>query len=345
MSPAVPTVTGSSANTPDLCLDRPALVLGVNGQVGHAIRQAVDAGLGLGLASHWVWADRRQCDVSRPDQVRAFITDIKPGLIINAAAYTAVDRAESEPELAQAVNADSVAELALFAGRQQATLLHFSTDYVFNGRSARAYTEGDAPDPLGTYGRTKLWGEQAVQAHARQHVLMRTSWVCGRHGGNFIKTMLRLAQERDTLRVVGDQWGAPTSAQLLARQSLLACRTAMDGERRGLAAPWGLYHLCAKGHTSWHGYAVHVLSQAERWGLRLRVTADRLQCITTDQYPTPAQRPLNSKLDVHAWEQTWKVTLPQWQVGVDATLAEILADQGVLAPAMRDKITSERSAQ
>jgi dTDP-4-dehydrorhamnose reductase len=321
------------------------LVLGVNGQLGHAIRQAVDSGLGAGLAGHWLWADRRQCDLSRPDQVRSFVADINPGLIINAAAYTAVDQAESEPGLAQAVNADSVAELARHAGRHQATLLHFSTDYVFNGQLGRPYTESDATDPQSTYGRTKLLGEQAVQAHAPHHVLMRTSWVHGRHGSNFIKTMLRLAQERDSLRVVGDQWGAPTSAELLAQQSLLACHTAMRSERQGLDAPWGLYHLCASGQTSWHGYAVHVLSQAARWGLRLRVTAEQVQRITTDQYPTPAQRPLNSRLDTHAWEQTWKVTLPPWQAGVDVVLAQILADQGVLAPAMRDKITSDWSAQ
>ncbi len=345
MSPVVPTVTGSNNNTPELGLDRPALVLGINGQLGHAIRQAVDSGLGLGLASHWVWADRQRCDLSRPDQVRSFVADLRPGLIINAAAYTAVDRAESEPALAQAINADSVEELARYAGRHHAVLLHFSTDYVFNGKLDRPYLESDATDPQSAYGRTKRMGEWAVQAHAPQHLLMRTSWVFGRHGGNFIKTMLKLAQERDTLRVVSDQWGAPTSAQLLAQQSLQACRQALKLARLGSPVPWGLYHLCAHGHTNWHAYAVHVLGQAARWGLGLRVTADQIQPITTDQYPTPAQRPLNSRLNPKAWEHTWQVRLPTWQEGVDAVLAEILADQGVLAPAMRDKITSERSAQ
>jgi len=338
-------VTGSSANTTEAGLDRPALVLGVNGQLGHALRQAVDSGLGADLAKQWVWADRHLCDLSRPDQVRARVAEINPGLIINAAAYTAVDQAESEPKLARAVNADSVAELARHAGRHQATLVHFSTDYVFSGQLNRPYAENDTTDPASTYGRTKLLGEQAVQAHARQHLLMRTSWVFGRHGGNFIKTMLRLAQERDTLRVVSDQWGAPTSAALLAQQSLRACRAAMGSVHQGLAAPWGLYHLCASGQTSWHGYAVHVLKQAAQWGLPLRVTADQVQAIPTAQFPTPAQRPLNSRLDTHAWQQTWKVTLPQWQDGVDQVLADILVDQGVLAPAMRDKITSERSVQ
>jgi dTDP-4-dehydrorhamnose reductase len=174
---------------------------------------------------------------------------------------------------------------------------------------------------------------------------MRTSWVHGHHGNNFIKTMLRLAQERDTLRVVGDQWGSPTSAQLLAQQSLRACHLAVRSEQEGLNAPWGLYHLCASGQTSWHGYAVHVLGQAARWGLHLRVLAEQVERITTDQYPTPAQRPLNSRLDARAWEQAWQVTLPPWQSGVDVALAQILTDQGVLAPAMRDKITSDRSAQ
>jgi dTDP-4-dehydrorhamnose reductase len=321
------------------------LVLGVNGQLGHAIRQAVDAGLGQGLTDQWVWADRHRCDLSRPDQVRDVVADLNPGLIINAAAYTAVDKAESEPASAQAVNADSVAELARHAGRHHIPLLHFSTDYVFNGRLDRPYSESDATDPQSTYGRTKLAGEQAVQAHAHPHLLMRTSWVFGPHGGNFIKTMLRLAQERDALRVVGDQWGAPTSAPLLAQQALRACQQALRDQQQGRDARWGLYHLCARGEISWHGYAVHVLTQAQRWGLRLRVTPDQVECITTDQYPTPAQRPLNSRLDTRAWEQAWKVSLPTWQAGVDDVLAQILADQGVLAPAMRDKITSDRSAQ
>lgn len=324
---------------------RLALVLGATGQVGRELKWAVEQGLAQGLASRWHFVDRQACDLAHPEQVARLLTDLRPGLIVNASAYTAVDRAESEPDLAQRVNADSVAELARYAAREPVVLVHFSTDYVFDGTLDRPYRESDEPHPQSVYGRTKWWGEQAVQAHCERHLLIRTSWVMGRHGGNFLKTMLRLAQERDHLQVVADQWGAPTSARLLARQSLLACQLALQAQDRGDEPAWGLYHLTCAGHTHWHAYAQHVLARAEQWGVRLRVRADQVQAITTAQYPTPARRPANSRLDGAKWQQTWGQRLPTWTDEVDAVLADVLLDQGVLTPAMRAMMTSVRSAQ
>ncbi len=320
-----------------------ALVLGAAGQLGHELRRAVSEGWGAPLARHWVWADREACDLARPAHIQSCLRQHRPGLILNAAAYTAVDRAESEPELAHRINAEAVAELAQGADGLGAVMVHFSTDYVFNGQLDRPYRETDAPDPQSVYGRTKLQGEQALAAALERHLIIRTSWVFGRHGGNFLKTMLKLAQERDTLRVVADQWGAPTSARMLARQSLQACMQALGPQQ---ATPrWGLYHLTGQGHTNWQTYAVHVLTQAARWGLKLRVPPDQVQAIATAQYPTPARRPMNSRLDCALWQRTWGHALPDWQSEVDQVVADVLGDQGVLTPGMRNMITSVRSAQ
>jgi dTDP-4-dehydrorhamnose reductase len=320
-----------------------ALVLGATGQLGRELRLAVAEGLGARLAQHWVWADREVCDLTQPAHIQHCLQQHQPGLIINAAAYTAVDRAESEPDLAHRINAAAVAELAHSAQVLGAVMVHFSTDYVFDGRLDRPYLETDAPHPQSVYGRTKLQGEQALAAALERHLILRTSWVFARHGGNFLKTMLKLAQERDTLRVVSDQWGAPTSARLLARQSLQACAQALGSTR---AEPrWGLYHLTCQGHTHWQAYAVHVLTQAARWGMKLRVQPDQVQAISTAQYPTPAHRPMNSRLDGSLWQRTWGQSLPSWQSEVDQVLADVLLDQGVLTPAMRSMITSVRSAQ
>lgn len=322
-----------------------ALVLGATGQLGRELQAAVDQGEATGLARQWHFLDRSACDLADPEQVRRLTQDLRPDLIVNASAYTAVDRAESEPELAQRVNADAVAELAHYAGSNGAVLLHFSTDYVFDGSLDRPYRENDPPHPQSVYGHTKRLGEQAVQGLAPRHLLIRTSWVFGRQGGNFLKTMLRLAQERDELKVVADQWGTPTSARMLAAQSLRACQLAVQAESQGLTPGWGLYHLTCAGHTHWHAYAQHVIARAAQWGAALRVRADQVQAIATVDYPTPARRPLNARLDGTLWEQTWRCERPTWQDEVDAVLADVLLDQGVLTPAMRAKITSVRSAQ
>ncbi len=322
-----------------------ALVLGATGQLGRELQLAVEHGLASGLARQWHFIDRHSVDLSDPVQIRQLLDDVRPGLIVNAAAYTAVDRAEAEPDLARRVNVDAVTELARHAGHRAAVLVHFSTDYVFDGRLDRPYRETDVPHPQSAYGHTKWLGEQAVQGLVPRHLLIRTSWVFGRQGGNFLKTMLRLAQERDELKVVADQWGTPTSARMLAAQSLRMCQLAVQAESRGLAPGWGLYHLTCAGHTHWHAYAQHVLARAAQWGAVLRVRADQVQAIATDDYPTPARRPLNSKLDGTLWAQTWRCERPTWQDEVDAVLADVLLDQGVLTPAMRAKITSVRSAQ
>ncbi|MEY2620511.1 MAG: dTDP-4-dehydrorhamnose reductase [Pseudomonadota bacterium] len=321
---------------------RKALVLGATGQLGMAFQEAVRQGEGKGLADQWIWADRRQCDLAQPDAVTAALLGWQPDLIFNAAAYTAVDQAESEPELAARVNADSVRALARYAGDRQVPIVHFSTDYVFDGSSNRPYTEADRPSPVSVYGRTKLAGEKAVQSLSERHLVIRTSWVYGRHGGNFMKTMLRLARERESLRVVADQWGVPTSALSLAQQSLRACALAW-AEPRG--TKWGLYHLTGRGETHWHGYACHVLARAAQWGVPLRVSAEQVVAIASHEFPTPAPRPSNSRLDCTRWANAFAWSGPDWRQEVDGVLLEVLTDQGVLTPAMRDKITSERSAQ
>ena len=318
------------------------LVLGATGQLGRELKDAVQRDPAFSTDATWTWADRQLCDLSRPDLVRDFLQILKPGWIINAAAYTAVDRAESEAELALRVNADAVAELARHARQTGAVLVHYSTDYVFNGELGRPYTEADRTAPRSVYGRTKLAGEQAVLTEAERHLLLRTSWVFARHGGNFLKTMLKLAQERDALRVVADQWGAPTSARMLADQTLQALRRVWRGD---LTDPWGLYHLTCAGQTHWHGYAVHVLTQAAAWGVSLKVPPAQVQAITSSQFPTPATRPMNSRLDCTRWQDRFGVALPDWQVEVDRVLADVLVDQGVLTPDMRAKITSVRSDQ
>ena len=321
------------------------LVLGAGGQLGLELRNTIGQGWVDDLARQWHFVDRSQCDLSQPEQLLRCLHDLRPNLIVNAAAYTAVDRAESEPELAQRVNADAVKVMAQYAGENATALVHFSTDYVFDGALDRPYLETDAPNPQSVYGHTKWMGEQAVQRWAPRHLLIRTGWVFARHGGNFLKTMLRLARERDELKVVADQWGAPTSARMLARQSLQACRQAMQAEFRGGTPGWGLYHLSGAGYTHWHAYARHVLTRAAQWGVPLRVKADQVQAILTDQYLTPAQRPLNARLDGSRWEQAWGMTRPDWREEVDAVLADVLLDQGVLTPDMRAMITSVRSAQ
>ena len=327
----------------DLAPQRTALVLGANGQLGMALREAVDQGAARNLAQHWIWSDRQHCDLSRPEALAHSLRALSIDVIFNAAAYTAVDRAESEPDLAQRVNAESVRVLAEFAQERHIPLVHYSTDYVFDGTLNRPYQETDPTGPQSAYGRSKLAGEQAVQSLLKRHLLIRSSWVFARHGGNFIKTILRLAQEREQLRVVADQFGTPTSARCLARQSLHACSVALGAPSD--AAPWGLYHLSCAGATDWHSYAAHVLARASQWGAPLKVHAPQVQAISSDQYPTPAPRPRNSRLDCARWSSTFGATLPDWRSEVDAVLADILLDQGVLTPAMRTKITSERSAQ
>jgi dTDP-4-dehydrorhamnose reductase len=236
---------------------------------------------------------------------------VSPGVIVNAAAYTAVDKAESEVDAARMVNATAPGLLAREARALGAWLLHYSTDYVFDGSGAAAWRETDTPAPLSVYGQTKLEGEQQVAAECPQHLMLRTSWVFAARGGNFAKTMLRLAAQRDTFSVVDDQFGAPTSAELLADVSAHMLRTALA--RPDVA---GLYHCAAAGETSWHAYARFVVAQAQAQEWPLQATPERILPIPSQDYPTPATRPLNSRLDCSQLKTTFGLTLPPWQTHV-----------------------------
>jgi dTDP-4-dehydrorhamnose reductase len=286
------------------------LLTGANGQVGWELQRAL-APLGEVIA-----LDRSRLDLSRPDALRETVRAIAPDAIVNAAAYTAVDRAESEPELARAINAIAPGILAEEAHRLEAVLVHYSTDYVFDGTKPEPYTESDSPNPLSVYGRTKLEGERAIGASGCRHLTLRTSWVYGTRGSNFLLTMLRLARERRQLRIVDDQVGAPTWCREIAQA------TAALLARPDLAAPGidGLYHLTASGATSWFGFARAIFESPEM--VRLGVTPPTLEAIPTSAYPTPAQRPANSRLDCARLERRAGVTPASW----DAALAQCLAE-------------------
>ena len=292
------------------------LLLGKGGQVGWELQRAL-APLGEVIGLDHDSAELHG-DFSQPEALRATVRAVRPDVIVNAAAHTAVDKAESEPELARAINATSPGVLADEAAALGATLLHYSTDYVFDGSGHQARDEAAATAPLSVYGQTKLEGEQLIQRSGCRHLIFRTSWVYAARGGNFAKTMLRLAAERDELKVIADQIGAPTGADLLADVSAHALRTL--AQRPEVA---GLYHLVAAGETSWHGYASHVIAHARAAGKPVRVAADAIQPIPTSAYPTPAQRPLNSRLSTARLRETFGLTLPNWQAGVDRMMVEV----------------------
>ncbi|WP_284615579.1 dTDP-4-dehydrorhamnose reductase [Aquabacterium humicola] len=290
------------------------LLLGAEGQVGWELRRA------LATLGTLVVAGRADgADLADPDRLAATVRALAPQVIVNAAAYTAVDRAESEAALAQTINADAPAALARVAADSGAWLLHYSTDYVFDGSGERPWREDDATGPLSAYGRSKLAGEDAIRASGCRHLILRTSWVHAARGGNFARTMLRLAAERDELKVVDDQVGAPTGAELLADLGALTLRDAMRRPELG-----GTYHACAAGETSWCGYARHVIGWAKARGLALRVAPEAVQPIPSSAYAVPARRPLNSRLDTRKLREAFGVTLPPWQQGVERMLAEAL---------------------
>ncbi|MDD2701970.1 MAG: dTDP-4-dehydrorhamnose reductase [Sideroxydans sp.] len=284
------------------------LITGVNGQVGWELQRVLPA------IGHVIPLTREQFDLANPDAIRAAIQRYRPDIIINPAAYTAVDKAESEPELAMAVNGIAPGVLAEEARKLDALLIHFSTDYVFNGSKSGPYSETDSTDPQSVYGKTKLAGEEAIRAVACKHFILRTSWVYGVHGGNFVKTVLRLARERDALRIVADQFGAPTSARLLADS------TAQILQRSGAAgfdeSRYGLYHLTAAGRTSWHQYAEEIVRLARQYDEALRDKTLTIDGIPTSGYPLPAPRPANSALDTHKIKEAFGLYLPPWQEGL-----------------------------
>ncbi len=291
------------------------LLLGREGQVGWELERAL-APLGDITA-----CGRADCDLADGGALRALVRGSRPDVIVNAAAYTAVDRAEGERELAWAVNAVAVRVLATEAARLGAWLVHYSTDYVFDGTKAGAYHEEDATAPLNVYGASKLAGEETIGEAGCRHLVFRTSWVYAARGDNFARTMLRLARERDSLRVVGDQFGAPTSAELIADVTAHCLRDAARPDGDSLL---GLYHLAAAGETSWHGYAQFVLQQAAAAGAALRCAPGEVRAITTAEYPTPARRPAHSRLDTGKLRRAFGLTLPDWTWHARRTLTEIL---------------------
>lgn len=292
------------------------LLLGPDGQVGWELQRAL-APLGGVIALGRHGPDGLVGDLAQPSALAATARRLRPDVIVNAAAYTAVDRAEQDPATAFAVNGEAPGVLAGVARELDAWLLHYSTDYVFDGSGSRPWTEDDVPRPLSVYGRSKRAGEEAILGSGCRHLILRTSWVHAARGDNFAHTMLRLAAERERLRVVGDQVGAPTGAELIADVSAHVLRAALARPELG-----GLYHLAAGGETSWCGYARHVIARARDAGRALAVT--EIEAIPSAAYPTPAPRPLNSRLDTARLRERFGLVLPDWTAGVDRMLAEIL---------------------
>ena len=296
------------------------LLLGRNGQVGWELQRSLSVlgevvALGHDASTN---PDQLCGDLSDLSGLAETVRRVAPAVIVNAAAHTAVDKAESEPERAHTLNALAPGVLATEAARLGAWLVHYSTDYVFDGSGQQPWCETDATGPLSVYGQSKLAGEQHIAAACPNHLIFRTSWVYGARGGNFAKTMLRLAGERDALTVIDDQHGAPTSAELLADVTAHALFKAL--RQPELA---GLYHCVAAGETSWHGYAQYVLAQAQALGWPLKAGPAQVQPTSTASYPTPAQRPLNSRLDTHRLQAAFGLVLPPWQQGVTRMLTEI----------------------
>jgi dTDP-4-dehydrorhamnose reductase len=295
------------------------LLLGKNGQVGWELQRAL-APLGELIALDFDSPGPLSADFSKPESLAATVRAVAPQIIVNAAAHTAVDKAESEPELARAINALAPGVLAREAAAIGAWIAHYSTDYVFDGSGSSPWLEDSPTGPLSVYGQTKLEGEDAIRASGARHLIFRTSWVYAARGGNFAKTMLRLAKERDKLTVINDQIGAPTGADLLADITAHALRAAQ--QQTTLA---GTYHAVAAGETSWHGYARHVIEYARAAGQPIKVAADAIEPVPTSAFPTPAKRPGNSRMNTRKLQETFGFTMPQWQTGVERMLTEVLA--------------------
>ena len=293
------------------------LLFGQGGQVGWELQRALSPLGDIVALDH----DSRHlaADFSRPELLEATIEAVRPDLIVNAAAHTAVDKAESEPDLARAINATAPGVLARCAAERGAWLVHYSTDYVFDGSGSLPRDEDAATAPLNVYGQTKLEGEDLIRASGCRHLIFRTSWVYAARGGNFARTMLRLAGERNRLSVIDDQIGAPTGADLLADLTAHAVRVAQVRPEVS-----GLYHAVATGETSWHGYARHVIQWASEHGHALQTAPQDVAPIPTSAYPTPARRPLNSRLATDRLQSTFGLRLPPWQTGVERMLTEVL---------------------
>ena len=286
------------------------LLLGANGQVGHELTRSLRSLGEIVATTRSGVLDGEDCEVAdfdQPDSLPALIHRVSPDIVVNAAAYTAVDRAESEPEAAFRINAEAPGRLAEACAVSNALLVHYSTDYVFDGQGKRPYREDDPTAPLGVYGASKLAAEHAIETSGCRRFILRTAWVYGNHGANFMSTMLRLGAEREELRVVADQIGTPTAAGLIADVTARIIATSSQA--------YGTYHLTAEGQATWHAFAVEILESAHRRGLLDRLP--RVVPITTAEYPTPAKRPAYSRLDTSSLRRTFDITLPDWKAGLE----------------------------
>jgi dTDP-4-dehydrorhamnose reductase len=304
------------------------LLLGKDGQLGRELQRSLAP---LGELVAW---GRNECDLSQTESLYAKVLAVKPDVIVNAAAYTAVDKAESEPELAHAINATAPAVLAQATSDMACRLIHYSTDYVFNGSGSTPWLEDSPTAPLNVYGKAKLAGEQAIAASGCKHLIFRTSWVYAREGGNFAKTMLRLASERDALSVIDDQIGAPTDAAWLAdmtAQVIVAnnwgltpiTETSEAQDRRLVSDPNYLFHAASAGEVSWHGYASYLIARAREMGFPINVLPEAIRAVASEAFPMPAQRPRNSRLDCSKLTATFGIHPPRWQDGIDKLLQHL----------------------
>ena len=287
------------------------LLLGRNGQVGGDLQPL------LAAFSELLATERASLDLTRPDTIRECIRAFRPDVIVNAAAYTAVDKAESEPEIAATINATAPRVLAEEARRRGALLIHYSTDYVFDGTKVEPYIESDRVNPLNVYGRTKAAGEEAIKSVGCNHLIFRTSWVYSLRGSNFLLTILRLARERDELRIVDDQVGAPTSSELIAHATVDALKQWLSDGDATRSNKNGLYHLTSSGHVSWFGFAEEIIRLSGNNSLRVK----KITPIPSRDYPTPAQRPHNSQLDCSKLRTSFGIEMPAWQSGLSSVLA------------------------
>ncbi|WKD27066.1 dTDP-4-dehydrorhamnose reductase [Halomonas sp. KG2] len=291
-------------------------ITGGNGQAGFELQRQF-APFGTILAPV-----RQELDLANAEAVNVYLEKHRPDLILNAAAYTAVDNAESEPEQAKRLNAELPAQLAGYAAKQGIPLVHYSTDYVYPGNGETPWQEDSLTGPLSVYGQTKLEGDNAVSESGASHLIFRTSWVYAARGNNFMKTMLRLGRERDALSIVNDQIGAPTPARLIAQVTAQAFTT--QGSPLTINIPPGVYHLAPRGETSWHGFASEIFNQAREAEEALAITPENTVGIPSAEYPTPAQRPLNSRMALGKLEKALGITMPSWQSQLGLTLREYL---------------------